>query len=645
MAFNDVKINYDQSMFHIRSHRFLVFAAAIQFACVLSGACAAQVDHSQIEAQVQTQVEAHFRAAQQAQQQGQLDDAIAEYQQVLRLQPRLPEVYANLGLVYYAHGEFEHSAKAFAAADKLRPGMRAVSLWLGIDEVRLNHPALGVTYLREAIRLDPKEKLAQSWLGTALWDAGQMDAALIQLRKAAVQFPDGPDLLFALAEAYGKAAKQQTEQLLDESSGTSLSDMIYGAIYAEERDWTKAEGHLHRAIERDPHSLDARLQLAVVYFDQADLPAAQAQLDRALEQSPQSAAALALSGELLLLTQNQAEGLSRIAHATEIDRSEALDALGLPVEKSVDRKEADAGLVALCHDAAEKLEAGASPGPARPVALAALYALAGDEEAALRNYRQIAPARPSPSPSANLLAQAMTSLHQHSYDPAEELFLRWLAAHPQDRDARYHLALMRRQVSLVQMARLLAVAPDSYHVHQLLGQLYVSREEDAKALIEYQAVAATHPNLPGIHFWLGHLYWAHGDADRALAELTRELELDPDHPEANGELGAVLVAEERAAEAIPHLEFAIRSKPDLWPAYAQLGRAYAMQKDYPRAEAILRRSLAHDTDAASHYQLAMVLRAEGKTDQAAQLFAQVRAIKTEKTASPNSDSPDRETKQ
>jgi len=112
----------------------------------------------------------------------------------------------------------------------------------------------------------------------------------------------------------------------------------------------------------------------------------------------------------------------------------------------------------------------------------------------------------------------------------------------------------------------------------------------------------------------------------------KQLELDPGHPEANGELGAVLVAEDRAVEAIPHLELAIHSKPDLWPAYAQLGRAYAMEKNYARAEQVLKRGLAHDQDAATHYQLAMVLRVEGKTAEAAQAFAQVRAIKKEKIA-------------
>jgi len=89
------------------------------------------------------------------------------------------------------------------------------------------------------------------------------------------------------------------------------------------------------------------------------------------------------------------------------------------------------------------------------------------------------------------------------------------------------------------------------------------------------------------------------------------------------------VTEDRAGEAIPLLESAIQTNPDLWPVYTQLGRAYAMEKNYPRAEQVLRRALTHDSDGNTHYQLGLVLRAEGMTAQAAQMFAQVNAIKAE----------------
>jgi tetratricopeptide (TPR) repeat protein len=636
MAFSGGKIHYDQSMFRIRCRPFLVCSALIPIACALSLAGFAQVaspkTQNQAQNQVQDQVQEHFLAAQQAQQQGQLDTAAQEYRAVLKLAPDLSEAYVNLGLVYYAQAKFEDSARALSTAGKLRPGMRGVSLWLGIDEVRLNHPAQAVPLLREAVRQDPQDKQANSWLGTALWNAGQIDAALLQLRKTAAQFPADPDVLFSLGEAYGKAARQQSEQLLEDSAGTAISDRIYASTYAADRDWTKAEGHLRRAILRDPKSIDAHIELAEAFLNQAHLPSALQQLEQARALSPDSATVLAKSGELLILSGQLAEGLSRVAQAIKSDQSETLYALRLPVEGRTPPGAVNPELLAFCDAAKQKLEAVQPSGIARDAALAGLYALSGDDAATAQAYQRLAPAPHIAKPNQSAFAKAMDALHQHRDEAAEAALLRWLALHPGDLSARYELVVVRRQIALEQIARLLAVAPDSYHVHQLLGQLYVDRNEDEKALTEYLAVAAASPNLPDVHFWLGHLYWKHGDADHAFAELTRQLEIDPGHAEAHGEIGAVLVARDRTAEAIPHLELAIRTKPDLWPAYQQLGQAYATQKNYAQAEEVLKRVLAHDPDGGAHYQLAQVLRAQGKTAEAAKLFAEVRAIKTERSA-------------
>jgi tetratricopeptide (TPR) repeat protein len=582
-------------------------------------------------AQGDTSARTHFIAAQQYQQQGRLDEAAHEYQTALHFQPGLPEAYVNLGLVYYDQAKFGDSARALAAAGKLRPGIRGVDLFLGIDYVKLNRPAQAVVHLRAAVHEDAADKLAQGWLGTALWDAGQRDAALLQLRTAAAQFPNDPDLLFAAAEAYGKAVHQQTEELLEASRGTALSDRIYADAYAQKHDWTNAEGHLRRAIERDPRSIEAQTELADVFFRQARFQNAQNELDHALALAPRSAAVLARSGLVMILLDQPAEGLARIAKATEIDRSEALDALGLPRDESIaNLSDTEGAIVSRCSQAAALLETNQNDNPAGLAALAALYALSGDRDRAMRSYLLLAAGSHTAPGPETLFTQVLGTMHAHHYDSAEDQFVRWLAAHPDDSVAQYDLLRVRHRLAIMRIGQLVAIAPDSYQVHQLLGELYADREEDEKAISEYRAVAVAQPDLPGIHYWLGHLYWKHGEADDALRELTRELQLNPLHPEANGELGAVLVEQGHSAEAIPHLQSAIRNKPDLWLAYWQLGRAYANEKNYSQAEAMLHKVLAHDPDGSVHYQLGMVLRAEGKTAQAAQAFAEVRAIKSER---------------
>jgi len=163
-----------------------------------------------------------------------------------------------------------------------------------------------------------------------------------------------------------------------------------------------------------------------------------------------------------------AEGLRRIEKAIEADRSEALDALGLPLEDRIGQSPAGAELPPLCREAAARLEADSTSGPAKDAALAVLYAQSGDEDAALQAYRRVGPAPRGPGPASTSLAQAMGALHRHRYVDAEAALLRWLGANPADHTARYELILARRQISMAQIARLLAIAPDSYHDHGLV---------------------------------------------------------------------------------------------------------------------------------------------------------------------------------
>src|SRR5258708_36416039 len=86
---------------NVRSYRRMAGGLIIAMA-VLGSACAQDTDST---------VEAHFAAAQRAQKAGELDTAAHEYREILRLEPGLAEVHANLGLIYYAQSRFDESAK------------------------------------------------------------------------------------------------------------------------------------------------------------------------------------------------------------------------------------------------------------------------------------------------------------------------------------------------------------------------------------------------------------------------------------------------------------------------------------------------------------------------------------------------------
>ena len=122
----------------------------------------------------------------------------------------------------------------------------------------------------------------------------------------------------------------------------------------------------------------------------------------------------------------------------------------------------------------------------------------------------------------------------------------------------------------------------------------------------------------------------HADAEGALEELRKELQLNPDHPEANEEVGTILVAEHEPDNAIPYLEAALRLSPDAGFIHEQLGSACLQQKDYPKAEAELKKAVADDPYGSAHYQLALAYRAEGLRTEAAAEFETVRRIKEDR---------------
>ena len=604
-------------------HRQLLWVAAASL--LVLQPCGAQ--------QANPGVEEHFRAAQQDQQAGQLDAAAQEYQAVLKLDPRRPEAYANLGLIYYALTKFEDSVTALSKANELRPRMRGVSLWLGIDYVKLNQPARAIPLLREAVLLDPQDKQAQSWLGTALWNAGHTTAAIDQLIKANALFPSDTDLLFVLGEAYRKAANQEIESILAASAGTPMLNQVYGDIYRDERSWPKAMAHYQLALKKDARWKGAHLGTGEIYLAQGKLNEAQTEFEAELYVDPSSAAAHALLAETELLQGNVKHALEVLAEAIRVSPDEASAALGLPPMPITPGEQSRT-------DDAEKLSAAAielraaAPSAARWLALAFTDNRLGNVNFD-GDWKVFWAAAKSAEP-VNGYQRAKVLYDREQFADAKKVLEAYLAMHPHELEARYLLAKTYRMLSLEVLVRLMKDDPDSYRSHQLLAQTYENQEQDDKALAEYRIVEKMDPTLPGIHFEIGRLLWKnnHADPESALEELRKELELNPEHAEANGEIGTILVAEHEPEKAVSYLETALRLSPDAGFIHEQLGSAYLQQKDYPKAETELKKAVKDDPYGSAHYQLALVYRAEGRRTEAAAEFETVKKIKEDRLDEP-----------
>ena len=609
-------------MLSCSSHRFLImgYTAIWAFSSLLYETTARAQDADTVAAQ-------HFAAAHQAQDAGNLDLAAQEYLAVIRLRPDVAEAYASLGLVYSAQGKFAESARTLAKAEKLKPGLPGVSLYLGIDYEKQRQAGLAVPHLIEAVRLEPVNRQAHTWLARALWDDGRIEPSLEQLRQTTRLFPSDPALLLDLGEAYRKAADLGIERVLAGAKGTPLVHQVYGDIYKDERAWENAAAHYYRALEQDPHWQGAHYGLGDIALRREKLEIAAQEYHHELEANPASAAAMARLGEIAMLGNKADDALVFFNKAIQVGGYQAANALGLPrpyPAGAEDFSQQGKEQIRACLPALEAAPSSAS----RSLALAFANARLGNNDVSQSAWNDFTNTAPHPSPS-NGRERGVESFYHQDFEKAAADLNNWLKLRANDWQADYWLARTYRNLSLSTLEHLLAVAPDSYPAHQLLAETYQNAEQDEKALAEYRVVASIVPNLPGVHFSIGHLLLKMNQQDQARDELAAELRLNPDHAEANAEMGTILLDRLDALNATPYLEKAVQLEPDQWVTYRQLGKAYYMQKDFPKAETALHQAVRHDPQGLAHYQLGLVYRSLGQKQAANEQFEISRKLKLE----------------
>jgi tetratricopeptide (TPR) repeat protein len=609
-------------MLSCSSHRCLIlgYGALWAFSTLLYGTSLRAQNADAAAAQ-------HFSAAHQAQEAGNLDLAATEYLAVIRLHPEVAEVYASLGLVYNAQGKFAESARALAKAEKLKNGLPGVSLYLGIDYEKQRQAALAVPQLIEAVRLEPINKQAHTWLARALWDDGRIQPAIEQARKTSLLFPSDPALLLDLGEAYRKAADLGIERVLTNAKGTPLVHQVYGDIYKDEHAWENAAAHYYRALEQDPHWQGAHYGLGDIALRREKLDIATQEYQHELEVNPGSAAAMARLGEIALIQNKPDDAVNWFSKAMHTGEYQAASALGLPRPYPAGAEDLSQPWQDQLRGCLPALEA-APASAARSLAVAFVNARLGNSNASLSAWNDFANAVALPS-SPNGRERGIDSFYRQDFEQAAVDLSAWLKLHANDWQADYWLARTYRNLSLSTLEHLLAVAPDSYPAHQLLAETYQNAQQDEKALGEYRVVASLAPNLPGVHFSIGHLLLKTNQPDQAREELAAELRLNPDHAEANGEMGTLLLDRLDAANATPYLEKAVQLEPDQWITYRQLGKAYYMQKEFPKAETALRQAIRHDPQGLAHYQLGLVYRSLGQKEAANEQFEISRKLKLE----------------
>jgi len=182
----------------------------------------------------------------------------------------------------------------------------------------------------------------------------------------------------------------------------------------------------------------------------------------------------------------------------------------------------------------------------------------------LRSHPQDAPVRV-------ILARA--DLAQGKFQPAFDELRKALAADPRNIDALYYLALVARELSQRQFQKLVALAPDSDRVHQMLAEAALRMQNPTEAETEFQNALKANPRSGEALIELAELKRSQSKFDEAITYYMRAEEIGPPSYEVAYGLGASYTYKQQYSQAVVWLRKAVNLAPESAAGHFALGNA------------------------------------------------------------------------
>jgi tetratricopeptide (TPR) repeat protein len=216
-------------------------------------------------AQSSAAVEELYAQAKAAQSQNDLDAAIAKYQEILRIAPKLGPAYNNLGALYFRQREFGKAVDILERGLKIDPALSSASALLGISLYETGDYARARTYLETALRANPADNNAQLFLARDLNQLGDFEAAAAALRQLAKRQPGNQEVWYMLARIYMKLSENALGKINGIDPNSVLAHQLSGEMMEAMNNYDGAVVELKKAVDLAPRQPGSHYKLGGAY--------------------------------------------------------------------------------------------------------------------------------------------------------------------------------------------------------------------------------------------------------------------------------------------------------------------------------------------------------------------------------------------
>ncbi len=205
-----------------------------------------------------------YSEAQQAQAVGDLAAATAKYEEIVRLQPRMAEAYANLGNLYYQQTQMSRAKAAYAKAAALKPNLGGPQFFLGVIAFGEHDYASALRYFERAQTLQPGNSLIHAYLGYTAYARNAFNNGAQELEKAMALDKSDIDVLYHLSKCYGRLADESLVRLKNRYPDSLWTNLARAHAFETQEDWKAAGEQYSLASQQMPDSTSLQQRIRFV---------------------------------------------------------------------------------------------------------------------------------------------------------------------------------------------------------------------------------------------------------------------------------------------------------------------------------------------------------------------------------------------
>ena len=214
-------------------------------------------------------VEKYSVAGQQALAAGQYDEALANFEQLEKLEPGIAEVHATLAVIYYKQRRYDAAVREIRTAKKIKPGLPKLDSLLGMSLAEQGHFQESLAGLEKGFQqtADPEVRRMCGLQLLRVYTGLQRDedavAAALQMNKL---FPRDPEVLYHTGRIFGNYTYVVMERLHDEAADSIWMIQAQGEAFESQKDYAASIDAFNRVLAMEPNRPGIHYRIGRVYL-------------------------------------------------------------------------------------------------------------------------------------------------------------------------------------------------------------------------------------------------------------------------------------------------------------------------------------------------------------------------------------------